>query len=213
MPEESSNTSGRDEQPALSHFSESEAELSPPELLQRVRIPEREQRFHPSPPNRRGELFAWISAAGMGIVLLLSAYGDGDLRFLPLLLFLVFFTTGVMISFGNWIDSRTWVRTSPIGIHYHSPLRDVRLEWEEVRQLMARRLGRGWRITVGGARGYFRFRTGVTLRRGSDRQFVFGFPEGERLLALILGGGKLSELSWGGGEWVCRRPEGAFLDE
>jgi hypothetical protein len=197
---------GSDEQQESPHGAGADAEASAPNLLRQVRIPEREERFHPARPNRRGEVFAWLSSIGMAAVILIAAYRAGGLRFLPLMLFLVFFTAGVMISFGNLMDANTWVSTSPVGIQYHSPLRHVRLNWHEVQQLSARPLGRGWRITVVGDGGYFRFRTGVLLQRDSDRQFSFGFPEGERLVGLILGGAALSAIRKEEAVWQCRRP-------
>lgn len=177
----------------------------PPRLLQGRRTPEADSVFRPATPNRRGEMFAWISALGMMIVFGILWARSGEIPLFPLLLMLGFWSTALMISFSNWMDLRTQVRVSPAGLRYRSPVRDVALDWREVRELRAGPVGGSWRIAVNGEGGGFHFRTATVLGAKTARPFRYGFPEGARIVSLILGGAGLTAVSRVGGTWICRR--------
>jgi hypothetical protein len=196
---------GQDEEWMARDRGEKDSRERHPGLLRERRIPEEDRIFQPTVPNRRGELFAWISALGMVIVFGVVFARSGRVPVFPLLLLLGFWSAALMISFSNWMDIRTQVSVSPAGVHYRSPVRDVPLDWGQVCELRAVRVGGSWRITVEGEGAGFHFRTATVLGANTARPFRYGFPEGELLVSLILGGASLTEISRGGDTWICRR--------
>lgn len=147
---------------------------------------------------------AWLTAvgAGAGTVILTVQRGEPFALGLALTGFLLL--TAATLTFGGWVERNTEVRLGGEGVHYHSPLRDVGLNWERVEQLSAQNTGRGWRIQVTGGGRSFRFRTEGRLSVG-DQEMAFGLEGGQALAAQIRSRASLSAPREESGRWLCRR--------
>ena len=160
--------------------------------------------FRPAGANRRGEALAWICALGFALVAFVGSWRGGQPVRFSAELALFFVIAGAWISFGNWIDRDSEVRLTAGGIRYHSPLRTVQLGYADVQELWAIPSAASWRVIVRGLGGQFAFRTATEFRWG-QRSLSAGYPEGERLAALIRSRAGLSQPSPSDGEWVSRR--------
>lgn len=177
----------------------------PPEFLSFPTFTNRQERYVPAPPNRRGEALAWLCALGIGIAGLVLTGRYGAAPCLTWQLLGIFILAGGAISLGNWLDSRTHVELSPQGIAYQSPLRRLNVRWEEVQAISAIPLRRGWRLLVESSGGRFALRTICRLSLGPVESQPIGFPEGERIASLIRGMAGLPAPVQLGDCWVSRR--------
>ncbi len=161
--------------------------------------------FHPAEPNRRGERAAWLLTLAVIAVAGFAAWRTGRLP--PLSMFFAFFfgAAAILISLGNWMDVNTRIEVDEAGLRYRSPVRQVRLGWGEVEEVYAMPAGQGWRVTVSGAGHSFGLRTASELTFAGWGNLAYGFPQGERLVRLILGQAGLAEPVAQDRGWVCRR--------
>jgi hypothetical protein len=118
-------------------------------------------------------------------------------------LFGFFFLAGLAISFSNYLDSNTEIRTSIRGVAYRSPIRKINFGWEQIRRLIATSSSRGWRVRVEGELGYFQFRSPSKVKVGNRGEMELGFKNGDRLIALILGSAQLDQTDYVDGSWVA----------
>jgi len=144
------------------------------------------QEFHPELNTPRGELIAWGStllvAAGWITLALSGSRVPGSVSFLGVVLLLV----ALSISLGNWMDRQTSLRLGPEGVHFCNGLRDVRLGWDEIRQVQVFPGRWGKRVSVIGPASHFEFRTLGEVTVQGEVKGRMGFVEGERILLAIL---------------------------
>jgi hypothetical protein len=176
-----------------------------PEFLTKRETIQAEITFQPASTSRKGELIAWGSAVVTGLVLAIVYVSTREIQFLTGAMFVFFLATSLLITFGMWVDSRTSAKVSPDHLHFQSPFRNVKLEWDQVEEVRAVKAGTVWRVVVVGASRYFRIRV-LEKREGSDasRQ-ILSFPQADRFVRIICGMAKLKHPIQHEGEWFCQR--------
>ena len=179
--------------------------VEPPEFLTYPVFSNNQETFRPIPPNRRGELVAWLSAltVTLSIVILHLLRGSVPCYAFGILVFL--FTASLLISYGNWMESRTSIQVSETGIRFASPVRRLSFSWPDIDCLAALKTRVGWRVMVEGEQGSFTFRTGGKIAIGSLEAPLTGYPDGERLASLIRGMAGLAAPIQEEGIWFSRR--------
>jgi hypothetical protein len=142
--------------------------------------------FHPELISRRGEAIAWGLALIAGAVWLIFLLLDTPVH--PAMKFFTtfFLLSGMVISFGNWMDRRTLIQISPEDIWFENGLRKVQIKWEEIRQVEVIPSRWGKKVRVMGADSHFEFRTLAEIEASDTIQAKMGFAEGERILEHIL---------------------------
>lgn len=161
------------------------------------------QEFTPERMSRRGEYTAWgmaLLTAGAWIILdLASRPLPGGFR--TLAVFLVVLALGISLS--NWMDRRTSLQLGPEGVHFNNGLRNVTLDWGDIRRVEVLPGGWGKKVRVIGSSAYFEFRTLGEVRVQGDVKGRMGFPEGDKILQTILqkGGLHLVEETSGGARY------------
>jgi hypothetical protein len=149
--------------------------------------------FRPELLSRRGEITAWGLTLLLGIVATLLNRQGVSVFPAAAILEVILLVSALIISLNNWVDRRTVIRLDSEGIYFENGLRRVRFAWNEVRQVRVYLSELGKKIIVYGPRTYFTFHTlGEVKLRGEVRGRM-GFPQGERILRLILEAGGLSE--------------------
>ena len=178
---------------------------NPPEFLVKREIIQTEVTFQPASASRRGELIAWGSAVVIGSLLTIFYFVTREVQCLTAGLFIFFLGAAILITFGLWVDSKTFAKVSPEHLHFKSPFRDVRLEWDQVEELRAMEAGNVWRVVVSGADRYFRIRVLENEdETESGRRFLV-IPKADRLVRIICGMAKLRHPRKIEEEWVCKR--------
>lgn len=178
---------------------------SAPEFLSFPLFTNREETFAPAMPNRRGEAIAWLCAAGVGIAIAVIKLRGGTVTSVSIFLIVFFVGAGSLISLGNWMDANTTVLVSRNGLTYRNPLRTTELAWGSLESLEATSNRGGWRIVVEAQATRFAFSTSLKVRFGSRTVMLGGFPDGDRLAALIRGMAGLSEPQHRGRSWISNR--------
>jgi len=142
--------------------------------------------FHPVLISRRGELIAWGSTllVGFGWVVLAETGSrvPGSVKFLGILLLLAAFS----ISLGNWMDRQTRLVLASEGISFQNGLRNVHMQWEDIRQVQVYPGKWGQRVSVIGPQAHFEFRTLGEIAVQGEVKGRMGFVEGDRILHEIL---------------------------
>lgn len=178
---------------------------NPPEFLIKRETIQKEMTFEPASASRRGELIAWGSAVVIGLLLTIFYFVTREIQCLTAGLFIFFLGAAILITFGLWVDSKTFANVSPEGLQYKSPFRDVKLQWDQVEEVRAMEAGTVWRVVILGAGRYFRIR----VHEGEDdsekgRRFLV-MPQADRMVRIICGMAKLPHPRRIEEEWVCRR--------
>lgn len=150
--------------------------------------------YRPELLTRRGEVVAWsltlLVAAG-GVVLARAGYQvPGVLSFVGAFLLAI----ALSISLGNWMDRRTVIRIDADAIEYHNGLRNVRLAWDQIRQVQMLPSPIGNKVRVLGDRGHFDYRMLREVMLGGEVKGRTGFRDGERILKRILSASNLIEV-------------------
>jgi hypothetical protein len=161
--------------------------------------------FRPLPPNRRGEYIAWSCAIVVGLVSGALFWQSRHISSLAIFLLVFFSLSAVLISFGNWMESRTLIDLSSEQVVYRSPVRNVTLALKDIDELWTSHTGRGWRVAIRGEGGFFTYRSAVRLGGRFDQVVSIGIEHGERLAGLIRSMAQLSSPVYDGDAWFCRR--------
>ncbi len=144
--------------------------------------------FRPLVPARTGEIYAWALAGVMGLSALFLWWRVGYVPWFVWLLFAFFLLSGILSTFGHWVDARTVLILEENGLAFRNGLRFVRLAWPDVAEVRVRRDRWGKRVQVRGRDGqHFAFRTLTEVEIHEGRpQSLFGFQEGEQLAETIV---------------------------
>jgi hypothetical protein len=157
-------------------------------------VMETTREFHPEGLSRRAEALTWVLAlislaAFVVLGALTTAVSLWQIAFVILMLFMA-----GSASLGNWMDRNTALTLKPDGVHFHNGLRDVSLQWDEIRELQVFPSQWGDRVDVVGAGTHFRFRTmSEFVSRGKTRSRM-GFTQGEFIIQKILNHSGLQEI-------------------
>lgn len=181
----------------------------PPDFLSESQSLSGEQTYRPFAPNRRGEGVAWVCTLFLGAALVAIHLRGVSVSILAIMLLLFFLLASLLISYGNWVDTRLEIHTTPQHVFYRSPLRKSMLLWDAILEMRVVKAGRGWRVAVIGKDSYFTFRTASELGGRSGQVMRIGIDGGERLAAQIRSEARLATPVWDGEMWVCRLEEPA----
>ena len=178
---------------------------NPPDFLITREMIQEEKIFQPAATSRKGELIAWGSALAIGFVLAIFYFTAREIQCLAGGLFIFFLGAGLLITFGLWVDSRTIAKVTAQYLHYKSPFRDLKLEWNQVEEVRAINAGSVWRVVIIGNNKYFRIRVrGDDGAKDANGRFLV-FPQSDQLVRIICGMAKLSHPRRIDHEWICKQ--------
>lgn len=145
-----------------------------------------QEKFRPELISRRGEYLAWGAFLLAGATWVLLAFLSASIH--PGLRFLTYFLlgSGLMISFGNWMDRNTLLRLSTDGIDYENGLRKVSIKWYDIHQIEVYPSSWGKKVRIYGSKQRFDFRTLGEVDLLGKEKGRMGFAEGERILKKII---------------------------
>jgi hypothetical protein len=142
--------------------------------------------FKPELISRRGEWIAWLGclivASGW---IILAVFSQDVTPLIPIVFVLLALVAG-SISLGNWMDRKTRLSLDPAGVAYHNGLRNVRLEWTEIREVRVLPAQWGQKVQVFGEKAYFGFSTLGEVKANGRIIGQTGFADGEMILQRII---------------------------
>jgi hypothetical protein len=141
--------------------------------------------YRPVSVSRRSELTAWgIFAVLASVVVLLRLQA----RIVPLpitILAAFFLLAALVISFGNWMERRTWMRLDPDRLLYTNGVRKISLPWEEIREIRLDEDRLSNKVYISGESIQFQFRLQSEPRFDREEHGLYGFREGDEILREI----------------------------
>jgi hypothetical protein len=148
--------------------------------------------FHPELLPNRGEITAWALALLAGLGLAILHFTWTAVPGWAWIFWIFLFFAAASISFGNWMDRHTLIRTGEDGIEFLNGLRHVRFTWPEVQKVNVLPARWGRTVQVLGENAHFEFRTyGVVEYQGEVRGHI-GFVAGQEILDTVLSQSGLS---------------------
>ncbi len=142
--------------------------------------------FRPELIPRKGERVAWLLLLLALVYLSVALWRDDGLTWIAVVFVSLMFLSAGSITLGNWVDRKTVLRLNPEGVSFNNGLRNVFLNWEDVREVRVLDSAWGRRVQVQGPETTFTFRTlGEVIMQGELKGRV-GFAEGESILNKIL---------------------------
>lgn len=174
----------------------------PPFMTRSTKISE-PRAFSPATVNRKVEIKTWICVLAIALVVIVLYTQTGLTSFISIFLLAIIVLSAILISFSNWMDTRTFVEVSPAQLRYSSPVRKVTMRWDEVKSLWATTAGRGWRITILSDDRHFMYRIGDQPDGNTGQTINMGFPEGELLAQIIHGMAGLGKSIQMDNSWQC----------
>lgn len=161
--------------------------------------------FTPEFNPRRGEFTAWV----------LAVVAAGGLYFLALrqpLPFWAWFFVGFLtfsaasISFGNWVERRTFIRIEPGGVAFENGLRKAQLAWDAIQEVRSAPARWGTSVQVIGAQAHFSFSTLGEMQFLGQVRGRTGFVEGSFILDEIIHSAGLTKTTQTGQFLTFSRP-------
>jgi hypothetical protein len=143
------------------------------------------QEFRPELLSRHGEWTAWALALAASLGMwFLNRSGYIPVWAWFFWAFLLF--SGVSISLGNWLDRNTVMQLEADGVRFQNGLRRVRLRWSEVQKVAVLPSRWGKSVRVIGEKSHFGFKTLGEVQFQGEVRGRTGFPEGQKVLDVIL---------------------------
>ena len=154
---------------------------------------------------RQGDINAWLlavaAAAGLYFLSLRSALPFWAWFFVALLAFSAF-----SISFGNWMDRKTFIRIDDRGVAYENGLRKSYLTWDMIREIRTAPARWGTSVQVIGQQSHFAFSTlGKMQFQGQERGRT-GFAEGDEIFDSLVSAAGLTAMLTSGQFSTYSRP-------
>jgi hypothetical protein len=177
----------------------------PPDFLTSPLESTEEEIFKPERVPFRGGIIAWFAAILVAIVVIIFKMRTGEIPCLTIQIFTFFFLAAVLITFSTWVDSKTVIKVTPSHISYRSPFRKFIQNWDQVSEISLAKAGNFWRVWIRGNQSAFAIRVSTELGSKSQLERVLDLPHGDRLVRIICGMAKLSQVENVGGKWLCRR--------
>jgi hypothetical protein len=153
--------------------------------------------YKPELLSRQAEITAWAlsAAAGLGLYLL-------SLRAIPpywaWFLFAILVFSAASISFGNWMDSKTFIRIEADGVLYENGLRRARLNWDAILEVRVAPARWGTSVQVIGVGAHFAFSTLGEMKFQGQSRGRTGFVDGNEILDAIISSAALTQTSRNG---------------
>ncbi|MBC8506860.1 MAG: hypothetical protein ISR58_00640 [Anaerolineales bacterium] len=142
--------------------------------------------FRPELIPRKGERVSWLLMLLALVYLGVGIWSDDGLTWLPVVFVSLMFLSAGSITLGNWVDRNTVLHLNPEGVGFSNGLRNVSLNWDDVREVRVLDSAWGRRVQVRGVTTSFTFRTlGEVIMQGELKGQI-GFAEGEFILNKIL---------------------------
>jgi hypothetical protein len=144
-----------------------------------------EQTYRPELLSRQGERNAWLFSLFAGLALGLL-HQQGVVLGFSWVFVIFLFASALSISLGNWMDRRTVLHLDADGVSFENGLRNVQLDWTEIKEVRIHPARWGEKIQVLGEKSHFSFNTlGELQFQGKNRTKV-GFARGQQILKQIL---------------------------
>lgn len=134
---------------------------------------------------RNSELIAWGLAAASVVGIVISGM-NSEVPVWAWTLFGLFLFSGVIISFGNWVDRATSIEIASEGVHFRNGLRDVSMRWEEIEYVWEGKGRVGRMVQVLAKDRHFSFTLPSEMKFQGQVKSRVGFPEGETIRDMIL---------------------------
>ena len=144
------------------------------------------QLFEPELISRRGEAIAWVCVLLVALGILVLVFSAQSVSWLVVLLEAILLVSAVLISLGNWSDRKTTLRLGEQAIEYRNGLRQVQLNWTEVREVQVIPSPWGNKVEVYAEKNHFSFRTLAEVKVRGELKGRFGFVRGEEILRQIV---------------------------
>ncbi len=142
--------------------------------------------FRPELIPRKGERIAWLLLILALVYLGVGIWSDDGLTWVAIIFVSLMLLSAGSITLGNWVDRNTVLRLNTQGVRFSNGLRNVSLNWDEVREVRVLASAWGRRVQVRGPATTFSFRTlGEVIMQGEIKGRI-GFADGEYILKIIL---------------------------
>ncbi len=150
--------------------------------------------FHPELIPRKGERVAWLLLLLALVYLGTGIWSDDGFTWLQVVFVSLMFLSAGSITLGNWVDRNTVLRLSPEGVSFSNGLRNISLNWDNVREVRVLDSAWGQRVQVRGTdtstssrhSAGFTFRTLGEVTMQGELKGRMGFAEGESILNNIV---------------------------
>ena len=145
-----------------------------------------QRRYKPELIQRRGEFNSWVFsfAVGVGMIILYNTLDKVPAWTWIFLGFLLL--SAISISFGNWMDRQTSIAFLSDGIRYKNGIRQVSLNWSEIKKVVVLPARWGKTVQVFGESSNFGFRTIGQVNYQGVGFGRTGFADGQLILEEIL---------------------------
>ncbi|MBT3322003.1 MAG: hypothetical protein HN392_06920 [Anaerolineae bacterium] len=142
--------------------------------------------FRPELISRRGELNAWVFALVVSIALGFMFWAMGNIPTVAWVFWGFLFFAALSTSFGNWMDRSTVMGLDDNGIAFENGIRQVALNWQEVKSVNVIPARWGKTVQLIGEESHFEFRTLGEVQYQGEVTGRLGFVEGDDVLKEIL---------------------------
>jgi hypothetical protein len=142
--------------------------------------------YKPELISRRGEAIAWACVLLVAAGILLLTLSGKPVNWLVTLLEAMLLLSAALISLGNWSDRKTTLRLDVHAIEFKNGLRQVKLGWDEVKEVRVTPSPWGNKVEVYSEKSHFSFRTLAEVKVRGELKGRFGFVRGEEILRQIV---------------------------
>lgn len=142
--------------------------------------------FRPEQNSRRGEFIAWGATLMVGLAWLVLTINNQDIPNAIPFLGIFLLLSSASISLGNWVDRRTVIRVSTDGIGFKNGLRNVRMNWDEIKQVRVIPTRWGSKIQTFSDTAFFEFRKLGEVKLSGNFTGKIGFKQGDEILQQII---------------------------
>ncbi len=144
------------------------------------------QRYQPVRNSRKTEIQAWLLTFVLVVTIIFVPIESSVVKVGAYVLIGFFGLSAVLISFGGWVDRRTFLGLDENGIDFRNGLRNVQFRWEEVKKVQVHPSNAGDKVLIFGNRSYFSFQTFGEIVRNDEVQGRIGFEKGTEILYTIM---------------------------
>jgi uncharacterized membrane-anchored protein len=164
------------------------------DLLYNRRMPEIDERvFRPEIQTHQNELFAWLMViVGVIAVFFLK---DNPLFYWMMIFVIFVLLLAIGVSLSNWIDRRTQIIINGNELVFENGLRNIHLEWNEIKSVSVYPARWGERVLVESEKEHFSFTMMSDVHLLGKVQGQIGFAQGKTIMDEIIKLGKLTSMS------------------
>jgi hypothetical protein len=159
--------------------------------------------FKPEIQTRKNEYLAWavaIISCASSFFLTSGAFSFWIVFFAVLMVFMA-----LAVSLSNWMDRRTHIILDDDGVIFQNGLRNLRLDWNEIKSISIFSTGWGQRVLVEGKEAHFTFTILGEVRTFGKVQGRIGFAQGKEIMDAIIKQSGLTSMSASGDAYYYSR--------